>query len=888
MENLKIRKTRKPRTHSLPRHILHRITGFSGIRNLLFLFLLLTTTSLQAQWATITNGNMWRDHKGNDVQAHAAGFLKVKDTWYMIGEDRTNTWRPDVNMYSSKDLVNWKFERKIIQNGVSHPDLGGDRMIERPKLLYCAKTGKFVVWMHWEAGNYGASEAAVFYCDSVNGPYKFHWAGRPMGIKSRDCNVFVDDDGTAYFISTTEENQHLGLFRLSDDYLSVVSHTQLFAWQRREAPAIVRIDDTYYMISSACTGWDSNQAKLAKSKSLTSGWSGLSDIGNANSFDTQAASILKIQGTEGTTYVYVGDRWQDPDLFESKTILFPIEFKNGSMTFNYTRQWDLDMEKGTWRVTPRENFIPKANWKLQYVSSQETASENGKATNAFDGNPNTIWHTKYSGSTDAHPHDMRVDMGAEYEVSGFLYTPRQDKSTNGTLRNFQLYLSKDGKNWGTPVAGGWMTWQSEITFSPAKARYFRLVALSEYSGGKYASAAEIDLIRHTADSPVLTPSALTPYSKVDNGGWTNATRLTVQKGGSVSFGPQCKGRGSWSWQGPNGLTGSQREITISNIDYAQAGTYTVLFLNQYNCISKAEIEVTVTVDEATAKEYARKRLQREVDKANTILVEELPGGKTLKGIIALVTNRLNTPSYTSSQLENSLQTLRNAENRFFSENRSTGIDRSSLIDPDDFMITQLGGSAGITTLPGSGCAAFYSQPFIYDQTLRNLENGYYMIGVQGFYRDGKNDGSKAYRNGSEELHAQLLANEKAVSLQSLYDMPYSGENALNGYCDDLEGADLLFNEDEANYANWLITRIEDGTLAIALKKTDTVADDWCAFNHFRLYYLGGPTDLYSPFADAERSHAIFSIDGLYMGTGDPESFDLKPGIYLQDGKKFMK
>ena len=63
-----------------------------------------------------------------------------------------------------------------------------------------------VSYADYEAGNYGASEAACFECDSVNGAYKYVWSGRPMGVKSRDCNVFQDNDGTAYFISTTEEN----------------------------------------------------------------------------------------------------------------------------------------------------------------------------------------------------------------------------------------------------------------------------------------------------------------------------------------------------------------------------------------------------------------------------------------------------------------------------------------------------------------------------------------------------------------------------------------------------------------------------------------------------------------------------------------------------------
>jgi len=219
-------------------------------------------------WVTVKNGEMWRDTAGNEVQAHGAGFLKVGDTWYMIGEDRSDQWHPDVNMYSSKDLVNWKFERKIIENGVTHPDLGTERMIERPKLLYCPKTGKYVVWCHWESRDYSASEAGVFYCDSINGPYKFHWGGRPLGVKSRDCNVFVDDDGTAYFISTIEENQHIGLFRLSDDYLSAVECTELFKGLSREAPAVVKVDGTYYMLSSACTGWDPNHCTPSCSRAV--------------------------------------------------------------------------------------------------------------------------------------------------------------------------------------------------------------------------------------------------------------------------------------------------------------------------------------------------------------------------------------------------------------------------------------------------------------------------------------------------------------------------------------------------------------------------------------------------------------------------------------------
>lgn len=309
------------------------------------------------QWTEIRNGDVWLDADGNMVQAHAPGFLKQGDTWYMVGEDRGRSWNPDVNLYSSQDLQHWTFVKKIIQNGVTSPDLGRRRMIERAKLLYNEKTGKYVVWCHWESRNYAASEAACFQCDSIDGNYQLVWSGRPMGIKSRDCNVFVDNDGTAYFISTTEENTNLGLFRLSDDYLTPVAHTPLFEGDRREAPAIVRVPaekkgdaDLYFMFNSACSGWAPNQCKMSYTRDLTKGWIPLRNIGDSVAYRTQAAAILVIRGTKQTTYLYVGDRWMDPDLPHSKIIIFPITFKGTECEFHYCERFEINYTTGEWRI----------------------------------------------------------------------------------------------------------------------------------------------------------------------------------------------------------------------------------------------------------------------------------------------------------------------------------------------------------------------------------------------------------------------------------------------------------------------------------------------------------------------------------------------------------
>lgn len=195
-----------------------------------------------------------------------------------------------------------------------------------------------------------------------------------------------------------------------------MEHTKLLAGQGREAPAIVRIDDTYFMLSSACSGWDPNQCKLSYSKSLTSGWSSLTGLNNKWSYDTQAASILTVRGREGVSYLYVGDRWQDPGLAESKTIIFPLEFSGNTCSFKYRQQFDLDFATGKWKDTTPTNRVPKGEWKLR----EATASQNGhEAAKAFDNNLDTYWHTKWDSPKPVLPYSIEIDMGKSIKYPVF-------------------------------------------------------------------------------------------------------------------------------------------------------------------------------------------------------------------------------------------------------------------------------------------------------------------------------------------------------------------------------------------------------------------------------------------------------------------------------------
>jgi beta-xylosidase len=76
------------------------------------------------------------------------------------------------------------------------------------------------------------------------------------GQMARDMTLYVDDDGKAYHIHSTESNQTLHFAELTDDYQSFTGrYTRVLEGKANEAPAIFKKDGKYYMISSGTTGW---------------------------------------------------------------------------------------------------------------------------------------------------------------------------------------------------------------------------------------------------------------------------------------------------------------------------------------------------------------------------------------------------------------------------------------------------------------------------------------------------------------------------------------------------------------------------------------------------------------------------------------------------------
>ncbi|WP_438445402.1 family 43 glycosylhydrolase [Gorillibacterium sp. sgz5001074] len=410
----------------------------------LLLLLVLYPQSGMAAGVTITNGPVWYDTTGGTIQAHGGGIIKSGSTYYWIGEDKIHnsaTFR-DVVCYSSTDLKNWKWVSYPLKT-TSAAELASSK-VERPKVIYNASTGKYVMWMHYEnAADYSLGRVAVASSDSVCGNYTYHGSFRPLNYESRDMTVFKDDDGSAYLITASNSgggaNDSLASFKLTSDYLNVASFQGwVFQNGHREAPAIAKQGGKYFMITSGASGWYPNQAMYATASSMAGPWSALQPLGNTSAFFSQSTFILPVQGSSATTYLYMGDRWNSGQLGDSRYIWLPLTLNGaaGTAALEWSSSWTLDAATG---VTTANGMTNHALNKTATASSTATGYA---ASRVNDGNYQTEWKA----SAVTWPSWWQVDLGAaknirEVDISWFMY-----KGSEGYYQ-YKIEYSTDGTTW---------------------------------------------------------------------------------------------------------------------------------------------------------------------------------------------------------------------------------------------------------------------------------------------------------------------------------------------------------------------------------------------------------------------------------------------------------
>jgi beta-galactosidase len=293
-------------------------------------------------------GAIWPDANGEHINAHGGGMLHLNGTYYWFGEKRAARSSEGINVYSSGDLYNWHCEGVALATVEDDPehDIARGCVMERPKVLYNERTGRFVMWFHLElkGQGYRAARAAIAISDTPAGPYWFLCSFRPNGNMSRDMTLFRDEDGTAYHVYASRDNFDMRVCKLSDDYLEPTDEDALLHSDHREAPAVFKHRGAYFLLTSGCTGWRPNGARLYRADSICGPWS---DEGNPTrghraetTFDSQPTYVLPVEGRQGA-FIFMADRWNSENLADSRYVWLPVALVDGRVTIDWLDRWDL-------------------------------------------------------------------------------------------------------------------------------------------------------------------------------------------------------------------------------------------------------------------------------------------------------------------------------------------------------------------------------------------------------------------------------------------------------------------------------------------------------------------------------------------------------------------
>lgn len=338
------------------------------------------------------NGEIWPDNNGTHINAHGGGFLNHNGRWYWFGEHKIeggagNNAHVGVHCYSSDDLYNWKDEGVALKvsDDPASPIVKGC-ILERPKVIYNPETKKFVMWFHLElkGKSYSAAYSGCAIADQVAGPYRFLHAGRinagkwpvelkpeerttevkgeddplatlkrdfPGGQMARDMTLYVDDDGTAYHIFSSEDNKTTHIAELDKTFTRHTGkYTRIFPGRYMEAPAIFKKDGKYYFFASGCTGWAPNAARSAVADSLFGPWKELDNPCRGTSeergktFQSQSTFIIPAPGKLGE-FIFIADRWRPSNAIDGRYIWLPIQWEDGEPVLYWLGEWQLSVFK---------------------------------------------------------------------------------------------------------------------------------------------------------------------------------------------------------------------------------------------------------------------------------------------------------------------------------------------------------------------------------------------------------------------------------------------------------------------------------------------------------------------------------------------------------------
>ncbi len=264
---------------------------------------------------TIQNTEPRLDVNGEIIDAHDGCLQFFEGRYYLYGTAYGKSAGFSINnrfrVYSSSDLEHWNLEGEILK---APPD----GVYYRPYVIYNAATQKYVLWYNWYPKLWDG-QIGVAVSDTPVGPFTIVNAKVELSHASDqpgDGGLFVDKDGTAYFIYTVIGQDHaIRIERLRSDFLGSTKETSKILGKGCEAPALFRRNGRYYALfdSTCCFCKEGSGARVLTASSPLGPYSELPninrDVAGQPIVAAQQTFVASIPTSQGTALIWMADRW---------------------------------------------------------------------------------------------------------------------------------------------------------------------------------------------------------------------------------------------------------------------------------------------------------------------------------------------------------------------------------------------------------------------------------------------------------------------------------------------------------------------------------------------------------------------------------------------------
>ncbi|MEU4836576.1 family 43 glycosylhydrolase, partial [Streptosporangium sp. NPDC023615] len=493
------------------------------------------TAADEGTFQTITNDTFWNDTGGNPIYSQGGGVFKFGDTYYWYGvhytgaelyrANPTRKYDGDVSfvsipVYSSKDLVNWKFESRVAtrSTGLSGgATLGQAGWVGRLGVSYNENTGKYVLVVQAYLPSMGGDGVLILRGDSPTDTFDYaHFQTQIVNsptTSTGDQTVFTDDDGKDYLIFSNRQGRSrafVSKLRESDS-LRIEPGVQIGQNSSgREGNAMFKLDGKYYHAASDLHGWNTSVTHVLESTTgdVQGPYTGEYTLPGTEmdySHVTQTGFFVSVKGTKQNTVIFAGDRWAD---FAWNGIGYnqwmPVTKSGTRPRFHSVSQWQFNVTTGEWRVGPANNYILNPGFQadriiVPQVQGWTNVRESGPSsivTNANGGAGGSRFALQI-GATQSYAGGVRQQItvpAGTYRLSLFA-------RTTGSLSTAQVTVTDaagTSRTLNIPASGGWT--RRELTGIPLSAGT-ATVTVRAASGNGHLFVDDLELVRTSGDTP---------------------------------------------------------------------------------------------------------------------------------------------------------------------------------------------------------------------------------------------------------------------------------------------------------------------------------------------------------------------------------------------------